>query len=332
MSKFSVKKPLTVLVAVIIVLVLGVVSVTKMTPDLMPNIDMPYVIVMTTYPGATPEEVEQNLTKPLEQAMGTLENIDEISSTSSANYSMVVMQFTSEVNMDTISVDILQKINGISDQWDDTIGTPYILKMNPSMMPVSVAAVNMEGKSAAELSSFMDDTLMNQLEGIAGVASVTASGSIDQSVNVVLSQKKINALNKKIEKAIDNQFADGEQQLADGQSQVESGKAELESGKTELEQGKEQLANQTAEVGTQLNEKQSEIDDGKAQINAQLSSMEAQLAELEQQESKLQETQSTITQLESSKKELTETIHQLKELKTTVVSLENADSNFKSQI
>lgn len=332
MSKFSVKKPLTVLVAVIIVLVLGVVSVTKMTPDLMPNIDMPYVIVMTTYPGATPEEVEQNLTKPLEQAMGTLENIDEISSTSSANYSMVVMQFTSEVNMDTISVDILQKINGISDQWDDTIGTPYILKMNPSMMPVSVAAVNMEGKSAAELSSFMDDTLMNQLEGIAGVASVTASGSIDQSVNVVLSQKKINALNKKIQKAIDNQFSDGEQQLADGQSQVESGKAELESGKTELEQGKEQLANQTAEAGTQLNEKQSEIDDGKAQINAQLSSMEAQLAELEQQESKLQETQSTITQLESSKKELTETIHQLKELKTTVASLEKAESQFKSQI
>lgn len=72
MSKFSVKKPMSVFVAVILVVVLGVVSFIKMTPDLMPNIDMPYVIVITTYPGATPEEVEETISKPMEKVLQLL--------------------------------------------------------------------------------------------------------------------------------------------------------------------------------------------------------------------------------------------------------------------
>ena len=83
MSKFSVKKPFTVFVAVIAVLVLGVVSYLNMTPDLLPNMDFPYVIIMTTYPGASPEKVEAEVTRPLEQSMSTLEHIVEVSSTSS---------------------------------------------------------------------------------------------------------------------------------------------------------------------------------------------------------------------------------------------------------
>lgn len=111
MSKFSVKKPLTVFVAVIAVLVLGAVAFTRMTPDLLPNMDFPYVIIMTAYPGATPEKVEMSITKPMEQAMATLENIEEVSSSSSENYSLVMLEFTEDVNMDTVTVDILQKIS-----------------------------------------------------------------------------------------------------------------------------------------------------------------------------------------------------------------------------
>ena len=93
MSKFSVKKPLTVFVAVIAILVLGVVAYTKMTPDLLPNMDFPYVMVMTTYPGASPEKVEQEISKPLEQSMSTLEHIQEVSSTSGENVSTVILEF-----------------------------------------------------------------------------------------------------------------------------------------------------------------------------------------------------------------------------------------------
>ena len=85
MSKFSVKKPLTVFVAVIAVLVIGVVAYMNMTPDLFPNMDFPYVVIVTAYPGASPEKVEAEVTKPLEQSMSTLEHIVEVSSTSAEN-------------------------------------------------------------------------------------------------------------------------------------------------------------------------------------------------------------------------------------------------------
>ena len=151
MSKFSVKKPLTIFVAIVAILVLGVVSYTKMTPDLFPNMDFPYIMIMTTYPGASPEKVEAELTKPMEQSMSTLDHIREIRSTSAENYSMVLLEFDEEVNMDTIGVDIQQKINSLSAGWDDMVGAPYMLKINPSMIPVEVAAVSMDGKDTMAL-------------------------------------------------------------------------------------------------------------------------------------------------------------------------------------
>ena len=151
MSKFSVKKPLTVFVAVIAILVLGVVAYFRMTPDLLPNMDFPYVLIMTTYPGASPEKVEQEITKPMEQAMSTLDHIQEVTSVSSENVGMVILEFTEGVNMDTVGVDIQQEISQLSADWSDTVGTPYVLKINPSMLPVEVAAVSMEGMDTVEL-------------------------------------------------------------------------------------------------------------------------------------------------------------------------------------
>ncbi len=215
MPKFSVRKPLTVFMAAIIVIILGVVAYTRMTPDLLPNIDMPYVVIMTTYPGATPEKVETVISKPMEQSMATLENIENIQSVSSASASTLILEFNEDVNMDTVSVDILQKINLIQGYWDDTVGTPVILKMNPSMLPVAVAAVSMEGMDQTELSDFVSDTLMNQLEGTGGVASISTTGILEEQMNVVIRQDKIDAVNQRIRDAIDRQI---EQQMQDAQS------------------------------------------------------------------------------------------------------------------
>ena len=140
MEKFSVKKPLTIFMAVIAVLVLGVVAYFKMTPDLLPNMDFPYVVIVTAYPGATPEKVEAEVSKPMEQSMSTLEHIKEVTSTSSENASMVMLEFEEAVNMDTIGVDIQQQIATLSSGWDDMVATPYVKKINPSMLPVQVAA------------------------------------------------------------------------------------------------------------------------------------------------------------------------------------------------
>ena len=124
MHKFSAKKPMTIFVAVIAVLVLGVVAYLKMTPDLLPNMNFPYVVIVTTDPGASPEAVEEEITRPMEQTMATLDQIKSVTSTSQNSVSMVALEFEDGVNMDSISVDIQQKISALQGSWDDSIGTP----------------------------------------------------------------------------------------------------------------------------------------------------------------------------------------------------------------
>ena len=229
MPKFSVKKPLTVFVAVLAILVLGVVAYLKMTPDLMPNMDFPYVILVTTDPGASPETVEADITKPLEQSMATLDRIKNVTSSSMDSVSMVVLEFEDGVNMDTVSVDIQQKINQLKGSWSDTVGDPYVLKMNPSMLPVQVAALSYDGKDITELSDFVTDTLSPKLEGITGVASVTVSGTVQHQLHVILSQKKLDDLSRRLSDAITKQLDDAAGQLSSARGQVNSAKAAIRS-------------------------------------------------------------------------------------------------------
>lgn len=270
MWKFSVKKPLTVFVAVIAVLVLGVVAFTRMTPDLLPNMDFPYVIIVTTYPGASPEKVETEISKPMEQAMSTLEHIQQVSSTSSENASMVMLEFQEKVNMDTIGVDIQQKITSLSAGWEDTVGAPIVLKINPSMLPVEVAAVSMEGKDTIALTEFLDETLMNRLEGIPGVARITATGKIQKQLHVVLEQEKIDALNEKIIAAVNGELDDAQQELEEQKQDLQNAKGQMSSAQSKLDEGKDALIDQTAAGEAELNQKQAELLAMKTALNAQI--------------------------------------------------------------
>ncbi len=266
MSKFSVKKPLTVFVAVIAILVLGVVAYLKMTPDLLPNMDFPYVMIMTTYPGATPEKVENEITKPMEQSMSTLEHIKEVTSTSSENVSMVMLEFEESVNMDTIGVDIQQQISTLSAAWDDMVGTPYVLKINPSMLPVEVAGVSMEGMDTIALTEFLNDTLMNKLEGIPGVARISTTGMIEQELHVVLDQDLIDAANQKIMDAINKELDDAAKELKDQKNDLEDAKDEMDGAQKELDKGADALV----EGEKQLKEKQEELEKAQKELSKQL--------------------------------------------------------------
>mgnify|MGYP002559886610 CR=1 FL=1 len=229
MVKFSVKKPLTVFVAVLAVLVLGVVAYLKMTPDLLPNMDFPYMVIVTTDPGASPEAVESAVTRPMEQSMSTLDRIKSVTSTSQDSVSMVVLEFEDGVNMDTVSVDIQQKINMLEGNWDDGVGTPYVLKINPSMLPVQVAAVSYSGKDVTELSDFVENTLTQKLEGISGVASVTVSGTVQRQAHIILSQEKLDALTATLREAIGKTLDETASQLEGTRSQLESAKGAIRS-------------------------------------------------------------------------------------------------------
>ena len=227
MAGFSVKKPLTVFVAVLGIIVLGVVAYLKMTPDLLPNMDFPYVIIVTSDPGASPESVEQTITKPMEQSMSTLDKIKDVTSTSQNSVSMVLLEFEDGVNMDTVSVDIQQKISVLQGSWEDTVSAPYVLKINPSMLPVMVAAVSREDMDVYELSDFVTDELSGKLEGVSGVASISVSGAVTREAHVILDEKKLDALSEKLAEAVKKQLGKAEGQLLSAKKEVEKGRAAL---------------------------------------------------------------------------------------------------------
>lgn len=252
LSKFSVKKPFTVLVAVVIIIVFGVISLTKMTPDLFPNINTPFAIVMTTYPGASPEEAEAEITEPMEQQMATLSNIKNVTSISAANYSIIQLEFSEDVNMDAVSVDIREKIDLIKGVLPETAGTPVIMKINLDMMPIVTAAVGMEGKSSGEVSQFAKENLQNSLEGTEGVASVSAMGMVDDSIQIVLSQEKIDNINAEVSAKINKQMGSAEGQINSGINAAKDGKNKIKSGKDAVKKGQSQAAQQLESAKTQL--------------------------------------------------------------------------------
>ena len=220
MPAFSVKKPLTIFVATLAVIVLGVVAYLKMTPDLLPNMDFPYVIVVTTDPGASPESIEEEISKPLEKAMAGLNGIKSVTSSSQNSVSMVMLEFEEGVNMDTVGVDVQQSISTVQGAWDDMVSAPYVLKINPSVLPVMVAAVSSDDMDIKELSDFLDETLEDKLTGISGVASVDASGAVKRQAHVILSQAKMEILADKIEKVINEQLDDAAKELYKARKEV----------------------------------------------------------------------------------------------------------------
>lgn len=265
LSKFSVRKPFTVLVAVVIVIVFGVISFTKMTPDLFPNINTPYVIVMTTYPGASPEEAEVEITEPMEQQLATLANIKNVTSVSASNYSMIQMEFSDDVNMDAISVDIRDKISQIEGNLPETAGTPVVMKISTDMMPVVTAAVGMKGKPAGEVSRFVKDELQSSLAGVEGVASVSTMGMVSDNIQIVLSQEKIDEINKKISAAISSSLGEAEGQIAGGMGAAASGKQQIRDGKEAIAKGQRQAAEQLAAMKKQLTDSRQQLADLKKQ-------------------------------------------------------------------
>ena len=283
LGKFSVKKPYTVLVAVILVIVLGVVSFTKMSTDLLPSISLPYVIVMTPYPGASPETVEMVVTKPVEASMATVSNIEGISSVSSENYSTVIMEFAQSTDMNAASLEIRENLDQIKSYWDDSVGSPIIMKLNPDMLPIMIAAVGNTGMTDAQVSDMTQNVVIPELESIEGVASASATGLFEESVNVIIRQEKIDTINKQVFAHIDDEMKDAEQELADGKQEIYDGQAELADARAELEDSKQELVDSQQELdenSAELEDNKKKLADGKAEIAENKANLEEGKSEL----------------------------------------------------
>ena len=315
LAKFSVKKPFTVLVVVILVLVLGYVSVSKMTPDLLPDMSFPYIVLFTAYPGASPEEVEMKVTKPLEQAMASVDHIKSVTSSSSENYSTVYLTFENGTDVDMASIDVQKAIGLITASWDEGIGTPVMMELSSDLIPVTVAAVYAKDMDSLELSAFVRDTLLPRLEGVNGVASVTTSGLIEQQVEIELDDDKIEALNEKLFSAIDEKFAEATQELddarrkvIDGEQELEENREKLDEGQADVDKGREEADTQFDDAEDKLNRASRELNAAIKELNAQHEALTAQLETAQSMRQQLLALKYTIQALESGKALLDQSI------------------------
>lgn len=246
MSKFSVKKPYTVFVAVVICLILGVVSFTRMSTDLLPEFSLPYVVVVTTYPGASPDKVESTVTEPLESGLGTVNGVENVTSTSNENYCTVMLEFAEETNMDSAMVKLSNALDLIT--LPDGAGKPMIMEVSMDMMPVIYASVDYEGKDIYELSDFVENTVVPTMERQNGVASVNTTGAIEKTVEIRLNQEKIDAVNDRLAGYVDEQLADAKAQIDDAKSQLNSAKSQLESSQKALQDQQSSTVSELAQT------------------------------------------------------------------------------------
>lgn len=268
LAKYSVKKPFTVLVGVILVIVLGLMSFSRMTADLLPSINLPYVLVMTTYPGASPEKVETVITEPLEKVFATTTNVKTVSSVSNENVSMLMLEFEESTNMDSALIELNSKIDLVEPAWkSENIGAPTVLKLNPNMLPVMVSAIDVKDMSSTDLTYFINDKIIPELEKINGVASVSTIGLVEEKVTIKLNQEKIDAVNEKILENIDKELSKTEKELKNAKSEIAKGKAEL---------------------AKQSNEQTNKIKDGLNAINSGEKELTNALTTLEAKEKQLQ--------------------------------------------
>lgn len=281
MPKFCVKKPFTVLVGVVMVLVLGVISFTKITTDLLPTISLPYVIAVTTYPGATPEKVESSVTEVLESTLGTVNGVENVTSTSSENYSMVMLEFEDGTNMDSAMVKLSTSIEQITDMLPEEAGKPMLMELSPDMLPTMTVSIDYDGKDVKELSQFAEETLIPYLERQEGVASVNTTGITKEYVEIRLNQAKIDEINDRLLTKLDGQFAEAKATLDEKEGQISAAAGQIGSGQAELQAKQDSTYNELAEYSQLLDEAMASAASYEAQLNGLKTSQAALAGEKE---------------------------------------------------
>lgn len=313
LSKLSVKKPYTVLVAVVLILVLGVLSFRSMSTDLLPDMEFPYAIVMTTYPGASPEEVESAVTKPVEQAMASITNMKEVSSVSNSNVSIVILEFNDNTDMNTATIDMRESLDMVSSQWEDTIGSPTIMKINPDMMPIMVAAIDYDNIDRVEVTNRAKTDIIPDLESVEGVASVNTSGEVQKKVEVIIQQKKLDKMNKKVKDAVEGKLDDAKEKISDNKKKIQEGKDTLtkkqEETAEELAKGEAKLAKSTKKMEKTLKT-----------LNSNLKTLKSKEKTLKDSEKKLNE---GIAQIKTQKATLESTIQTLTKAKEGLAQMQS---------
>ena len=320
MEKFSVKKPFTILVMVVAIIILGFVSLSGMTTDLLPKMSLPYLLVITTYPGASPEKVESSVSEPVESALGSISGVKNVYSMSYENYGIVELEFADGTDMDSAMVKVSSALDSVKSTLPEECGSPNIMEISMDMMASVYLAASYEGKDIQETSRFVEDTLIPYLERQEGVTSISDIGIVENSISVDLNQDKIDALNEKILAKTNDAFADAvdqlndakkqlleseqkladsTQELVDGQKDIDDGRTKLDDAQKELDEQKEKLEDAKGSLEDQKKDTENKLATASQALD-QLNALQTDLLTLQAQEASLK---ATITQIEKSLEE-----------------------------
>ena len=320
MEKFSVKKPFTILVMVVAIIILGFVSLSGMTTDLLPKMSLPYLLVITTYPGASPEKVESSVSEPVESALGSISGVKNVYSMSYENYGIVELEFADGTDMDSAMVKVSSALDSVKSILPEECGSPNIMEISMDMMASVYLATSYEGKDIQETSRFVEDTLIPYLERQEGVTSISDIGIVENSISVDLNQDKIDVLNEKILAKTNDAFADAvdqlndakkqlleseqkladsTQELVDGQKDIDDGRTKLDDAQKELDEQKEKLEDAKDSLEDQKKDTENKLATASQALD-QLNALQTDLLTLQAQEASLK---ATITQIEKSLEE-----------------------------
>ena len=328
MEKFSVKKPFTILVMVVAIIILGFVSLSGMTTDLLPKMSLPYLLVITTYPGASPEKVESSVSEPVESALGSISGVKNVYSMSYENYGIVELEFADGTDMDSAMVKVSSALDSVKSALPEECGSPNIMEISMDMMASVYLAASYEGKDIQETSRFVEDTLIPYLERQEGVTSISDIGIVENSISVDLNQDKIDALNEKILAKTNDAFADAvdqlndakkqlleseqkladsTQELVDGQKDIDDGRTKLDDAQKKLDEQKEKLEDAKDSLEDQKKDTENKLATASQALD-QLNALQTDLLTLQAQEASLK---ATITQIEKSLEEQSKTTNDI---------------------
>ena len=331
MEKFSVKKPFTILVMVVAIIILGFVSLSGMTTDLLPKMSLPYLLVITTYPGASPEKVESSVSEPVESALGSISGVKNVYSMSYENYGIVELEFADGTDMDSAMVKVSSALDSVKSALPEECGSPNIMEISMDMMASVYLAASYEGKDIQETSRFVEDTLIPYLERQEGVTSISDIGIVENSISVDLNQDKIDVLNEKILAKTNDAFADAvdqlndakkqlleseqkladsTQELVDGQKDIDDGKTKLDDAQKELDEQKEKLEDAKDSLEDQKKDTENKLATASQALD-QLNALQTDLLTLQAQEASLK---ATITQIEKSLEEQRKTTNDIPDI------------------
>jgi HAE1 family hydrophobic/amphiphilic exporter-1 len=191
LPNFSVSRPVTILMLFIGLILIGLISYQNLGLDLLPDLSFPMSAIIVSYSGVAPQEIENMITIPLEEAVGTIQGVKKISSYSREGSSLVLMEFNWGTDMDVSALNIREKIDQIKGFLPDDASDPMVIKFDPSLMPILVLGMGSEEKDLQKLQEYAEDIIKPRLERMEEVASVSINGGLDREILVSIDNDKL---------------------------------------------------------------------------------------------------------------------------------------------